>query len=146
MVCPTAYLTLMYLLLPPLPLWVFLIARPAVLGLAPAKANALRPPSPLIPPPPASPRPFLWEVLMSDPPQMQPYTSTGEKAVLKVGQKESVATLISGWDKRLTGHEAVYVQDLASTCCAVFLGEHFDKPEDNQLQVTSNATTDLTAA
>lgn len=73
---------------------------------------------------------------MSDPPQMQPYTSTGEKAVLKVGQQRGSCYpdlwLGSGLDWQRC---SVCVQDLASTCCAVFLGEHFDNPEDNQLQV-----------
>ena len=72
------------------------------------QAQAARPPSKLVPPPPPSGRPFLWQVLMSDPPQLQPYTNAGEKAVL---------------------------QDLARTCNAIFLGEHAESAEDHELQV-----------
>ncbi len=84
-----------------------LAAGLAFLSTSPRPAQALRPPSKVAPPPPPSERPYLWQVLMSDPPQMQPYTKDGEKSVL---------------------------QDMARRCNAVFLGEHADSVQDKALE------------
>ena len=98
-------------------------------------ADAMRPPSPLIPPPPPSARPLLWEVLMTNPPQMQPYSPTGEDRIIQVCNESNPSTPTRHQYEHCV-HPCCF-QDLAKSCSAVFLGEHPDSPQDHNLQVES---------